>query len=184
MSIEVVSETNPQPGEYPGTHLTSVPQIDPTAWIAPSAELMGEVVIGARSSVWFQCVLRADIERIVVGEESNIQDGTIVHMASDIPTIVGDRVCVGHGAILHACTIEDEVLIGMRATIMDGAVVGKGSIIGAGSLVTKGMKVPAGSLVLGSPAKVIRETTEEERSSIPTLAAKYVALAQQHRLDE
>ena len=171
------------PGEQPGTHLAATPEVDASAWVASSADLLGDVRIGARSSVWYQCVLRADIERIRIGEESNLQDGVIIHMASDIPTLVGDRVCVGHRALLHACTVEDEVLIGMGAIIMDGAVIGEGSIVAAGALVTKGTQIPANSLVMGTPAKVIRRVTESERSSIPTLAAKYVALAAQHRSD-
>jgi len=121
------------------------PQIDPTAYVAAQAVIIGDVRLAARSSVWPTAVLRGDINYIEIGEGSNIQDGAIVHLADDIPTIVGKLVTVGHRAILHACTVEDECLIGMGATILDEAVIGKGSIIGAHALVTKGMRIPPGS---------------------------------------
>jgi len=142
---------------------------------------MGDVVIGESSSVWYQCVLRADIQRIVIGEGSNIQDGAILHLASDLGTIVGNYVTVGHRAILHACEIDDEVLVGMGAIIMDGAKIGARSIIGAGSLVPKGREIPPGSLVMGSPAAIVRPLFLEEQHSIRAWAEKYVRVAAEHR---
>ena len=132
------------------------PQIDPTAYVAPQAVVIGDVRLAAHSSVWPMSVLRGDINFIEIGEGSNIQDGSIVHLADDMPMRVGKLVTVGHRAILHACTVEDECLIGMGATILDGAVIGRGSIIGAHALVTKGTRIPPGSLVMGTPAKVVR----------------------------
>jgi gamma-carbonic anhydrase len=162
------------------THFTHIPQIAPDAFIAPSADIMGSVTIGNRSSVWYQCVLRGDINAILIGDESNIQDGTIIHVSSKHPAIVGHRVSCGHRAIIHACTVHDEVLIGMGAIIMDEAEVGSNTIIGAGALVTKGMQIPPGVLVLGSPARVIRDLTADERASIPALSAKYLQVAAAH----
>jgi carbonic anhydrase/acetyltransferase-like protein (isoleucine patch superfamily) len=145
--------------------------------VAHNATVLGAVELGENSSVWYQAVLRADINRIVIGAGSNIQDGAVVHLADDFPTLVGEYVTVGHKAILHACTVHDEVLVGMGAIILDGAVIGAQSIIGAGALVTGGKIIPPGSLVLGSPAKVIRALTSEERAGIRHWAEKYVALS-------
>lgn len=167
--------------KYPGTHLSKDTVVDSSAWIAPTAELVGSVEIGRDSSVWYQTVLRGDLEKIVIGNESNLQDGVIVHMASDCPTIVGNRVTVGHGSILHACNISDHVLIGMRSTIMDQSRVGKGSIVGAGSLITKGQEFPEYHLIMGSPAKAVRKLVDEEIESIDKLAEKYVALKNQYQ---
>jgi carbonic anhydrase/acetyltransferase-like protein (isoleucine patch superfamily) len=157
------------------------PQIDPTAYVAPQAVVIGDVRLAARSSVWPTAVLRGDINFIEIGEGSNIQDGSIVHLAEDLPVRVGKLVTVGHRAILHACTVEDECLIGMGATILDGAVIGKGSIIGAHALVTKGTKIPPGSLVMGTPAKVVRALRPEEISDIRTWADHYIALGPIHK---
>jgi carbonic anhydrase/acetyltransferase-like protein (isoleucine patch superfamily) len=126
-------------------------------------------------------VLRGDIAPVQVGEETNIQDGAVVHVADNLPAIIGNRVTVGHLAMIHACTIQDECLIGMHATILDGAVIGKRSIIGANALVTKGMIVPPGSLVLGSPARVARALTAEEQAKLPSWAEKYVKVAAHYR---
>ncbi len=130
------------------------PSIHPSAFIAPSADIIGDVTIGAESSIWYRCVLRADINRIVVGARSNLQDGSVVHLSDDFGVSIGDDVTIGHKALIHACTIADGVLVGMGAIIMDGAEIGADSIVGAGSLVLAGTKVPPGSLVIGSPAKV------------------------------
>jgi len=119
-------------------------------------------------------VLRGDINRIVVGHHTNIQDNAVLHLADDFPCLVGNRVTVGHGAIVHACNVGDEVLVGMGAVILDGAVIGKQSIIGAKALVTQGMKIPPGSLVLGAPAKVVRPLTKKERAKLKWWAQKYV----------
>src|SRR5471030_642652 len=130
------------------------PQIDPSAYVAAQAVVIGDVRIAAHASVWPMSVLRGDINFIEIGEGSNIQDGSIVHLADDLPVRVGKLVTVGHRAILHACTVEDECLIGMGATILDGAIIGKGSIVGANTLVPQRFECPTGSLVYGSPARV------------------------------
>src|SRR5476651_2703059 len=132
------------------------PRIDPSAYVAPQAVVIGDVRLAAQSSVWPTSVLRGDINFIEIGEGSNVQDGSIVHLAEDLPVRVGKLVTVGHRAILHACVVEDECLIGMGATILDGAVIGRGTIVGAHALVTGKMQIPPGSLVMGMPAKVIR----------------------------
>jgi carbonic anhydrase/acetyltransferase-like protein (isoleucine patch superfamily) len=157
------------------------PQIDPTAYVAAQAVVIGDVRLAAHSSVWPTSVLRGDINFIEIGEGSNIQDGSIVHLADDLPVRVGKLVTVGHRAILHACTVEDECLIGMGATILDGAVIGRGSIIGAHALVTGGTRIPPGSLVMGTPAKVVRALSPEEIADIRTWADHYIALAPLHK---
>ena len=157
-------------------YLRTQPRIDPSAYVAPGATLIGDVTLGREASVWFQTVLRADINRIVIGAGTNIQDGCVVHLADDYPTLVGELVTVGHKAILHACTIGDEVLVGMNAVVLDGAEIGARSIIGAGSLVTGQKKFPEGALILGSPARVVRMLTEEEQSGIKVWAQKYIKL--------
>jgi carbonic anhydrase/acetyltransferase-like protein (isoleucine patch superfamily) len=157
------------------------PQIDPTAYVAPQAVIIGDVRLAAQSSVWPTAVLRGDINFIEIGEGSNIQDGSIVHLAEDLPVRVGKLVTVGHRAILHACTVEDNCLIGMGATILDGAVIGSGSIVGAHALVTKGTHIPPGSLVMGTPAKVVRPLRPEEIADIRTWADHYIALGPIHK---
>jgi len=157
------------------------PQIDPSAYVAAQAVIIGDVRLAAHSSVWPTAVLRGDINFIEIGEGSNIQDGSVVHLADDLPVIVGKLVTVGHRAILHACTVEDECLIGMGATILDGAVIGKGSIIGAHALVTKGTRIPPGSLVMGTPAKVVRSLQPEEIADIRHWADHYIELAPLHK---
>ena len=157
------------------------PRIHPGAFVAPGAVLIGDVTIGEDSSVWYGAVLRGDINRIIIGAQTNLQDGVVVHLANEYPAIVRERVTVGHGAIVHACTVDDEVLIGMGAIILDGAEIGARSIIGANALVTGGMKVPPGSLVIGSPAKVTRQLAADEQAKIKTWALKYVANAKLFR---
>lgn len=161
--------------------LFTAPRIDPTAYVSPHAVVMGDVRLGPQASVWPMAVLRGDINFIEIGEGSNIQDGCIVHLADDLPVIVGKLVTVGHRAILHACTVGDECLIGMGATILDGAVIGRGSIVGAHALVTKEMRVPPGSLVMGTPAKIVRALQPDEIAGIRTWADHYVALGPIHR---
>jgi carbonic anhydrase/acetyltransferase-like protein (isoleucine patch superfamily) len=161
-------------------YLGQVPQIDPSAYVAPGATILGDVTIGPQSSIWPGAVLRGDINSIKIGEASNVQDGTIIHLADNYPTIIGDYVTIGHAAVVHACTLEDEVLVGMHATILDGAVVGKGSIIGAHTLVKSGMIVPPGSLVLGVPGKIVRNLTPEEQASNRALAEKYIQVSRAH----
>ncbi len=157
------------------------PRIHPSAYLAPGATVVGDVRLGAYCSVWPACVLRGDINYIEIGEGTNIQDGSVVHLADDFPAIIGRYVTVGHLAIVHACVIEDECLIGMHATVLDGAVVGAQSLIGAGSLVTKGLNIPPGSLVLGAPARVLRLLTSEERADLRKSAEKYIQVAAAHK---
>jgi carbonic anhydrase/acetyltransferase-like protein (isoleucine patch superfamily) len=162
-------------------YLDTPPTIHPKAFVAPGADVIGDVTLAEESSVWFQAVLRGDINRIVIGPRSNVQDGAVVHLADDYGAFVGELVTVGHKAVLHACTIADEVLVGMGAIILDGAEVGARSIIGAGALVTGGTKIPAGSLVLGSPAKVVRSLSLDDQAGIKVWAEKYVALSRAFR---
>jgi carbonic anhydrase/acetyltransferase-like protein (isoleucine patch superfamily) len=161
--------------------LTETPEIASTAFVAPGANVIGGVTLEAHSSVWYQCVLRADLQTIRVGEGSNLQDGVIVHLASDLGTEVGKYVTVGHRALLHACHLEDEVLIGMGAIVMDGARIGARSIVAAGAVVPKNLQVPPGSLVMGVPARVTRTLTEPEQASIRGWAEKYIRVAAEHR---
>jgi len=161
--------------------LQSSPKVHPEAFVAPGAVLLGEVTVAAKASIWYGAILRADLLPISIGAGSNLQDGVIVHLASDRGTVVGEYVTVGHRALLHACTIEDEVLIGMGAIVMDGAVIGRRSIVAAGALVPKGMIVPPGSLVLGTPAKIVRTLTEVEQEELRGWAEKYIAVAAEHR---
>jgi carbonic anhydrase/acetyltransferase-like protein (isoleucine patch superfamily) len=161
--------------------LSCSPRVDPSAYIAEGAIVIGAVTLGPHASVWHNCVLRGDIERIDIGEGSNIQDGTVVHLADDLGVRIGKYVTVGHLAMIHACTIEDECLIGMKATILDGAVIGKRSIVGAGAVVTKNTIVPPGSLVLGMPAKVVKTLTESEQGALREWADKYVKVAEFHK---
>ena len=151
------------------------PRVAADAFIAPTAAVIGQVEIGAQSGVWFHCVLRGDTNFIRIGQRSNIQDGTIIHVnAGAQPTIIGDDVTVGHGCIIHACTLEDRTFVGMGATVLDGAVVGAQSLIGANALVTPGTRIPPGSLVVGAPAVVKRALSAEERAGLKHWAEKYV----------
>ena len=162
-------------------YLNTDPKIDPSAYIAEGATVIGAVDLKRDVSIWHSAVLRGDINSITIDEGSNIQDGSVVHLADDFGVSIGKYVTVGHSAVIHACTIQDECLIGMNATILDGAIIGKQSIIGANALITKGTQIPEGSLVLGSPAKVVRTLTEEERLSIKPWAEKYIITAQFHK---
>ena len=159
------------------TFLGARPKLGTDVYIAPGAVVLGDVTLGNKSSVWYNAVLRADINRIVVGHHTNVQDNAVLHLADDYACVLGNYVTVGHGAIVHACTVQDEVLVGMGATLLDGVLVGAQSIIGARALVTQGMQVPAGSLVLGTPAKIVRELTPQERAGLIGLAEKYVEVS-------
>ncbi len=150
------------------------PVIDSTAFVAASADVIGRVTIGEEASVWYHATVRGDIHEVVIGPRSNVQDNVVVHLADDYGCYLGELVTVGHGAIIHACTIKDEVLVGMGAIVLDGAVIGERSIIGAGALVTGGTEIPPGSLVLGSPAKVVRALSLEEQGKVKDWATKYV----------
>jgi carbonic anhydrase/acetyltransferase-like protein (isoleucine patch superfamily) len=163
-------------------HLTRKPDYPDSCFVAPSADLIGNVVIGERSSVWFQSVLRADVMPIEIGDETNIQDGTIIHGSlNKAQTRVGNGVTVGHKVILHGCTIEDDCLIGMGAVIMDNATIPKNSIVAAGSLVTENAKFEEGMLILGSPAKQIRPLKKEELNWIKSNAKHYIRYAESYR---
>ena len=153
------------------------PQLGDEAWVAPSADLIGDVRLGARASVWFGAVIRADNTPIILGEESNFQDGAIGHSDPGAPLTIGARVTVGHQAILHGCTVEDEALIGMGARILNGAVIGAQSIVGAGALVTENKVFPPRSLIVGAPAKLIRTLTDEQVALLKGSAALYAAKA-------
>ncbi len=157
--------------------LGRVPSLGRQVFIARGAVVIGDVTLGDSSSVWFNAVLRGDINRIVVGHHTNIQDNAVLHLADDYGCIVGDFVTIGHAAIVHACTVHNEVLVGMGSTILDGAEIGEQCIIGAKALVPEKAKIPPGSLVLGVPARIVRALSPEERSGIRSLSEKYVAAA-------
>ncbi len=157
------------------TFLRKQPTLGKGVYIASTAVVLGDVTMGDHSSIWYHAVARGDINRIVIGHHSNIQDNSVLHLADDYPCLIGNYVTVGHSAIIHACKIGDECLVGMGAVVLDGAVVGEQSLIGARALVTQKMQIPPGSLVLGSPAKVVRALTAEERAGLKHWAEKYVA---------
>jgi carbonic anhydrase/acetyltransferase-like protein (isoleucine patch superfamily) len=156
-------------------------KIDPTAFIHPTAVVLGDVTLGKRVSVWPTAVLRGDSDVIVIGDDSNVQDGTIIHCDEGIPTHIGKRVGIGHRAIVHGATIEDDVLIAMGAVILNGARIGSGSIIGAGAVVTEGKRIPENSLVIGVPGRIVRQTTNEERERIKHTVQAYLELSERHR---
>ncbi len=157
--------------------LACEPRIAPDAFVAPGVFLAGDVEVGAQSSIWPGCSLRGDIAPIRIGAHSNIQDGSVVHVADDLPTVIGEWVTVGHKAIVHACEVGDEVLVGMGAILLDGAKIGDRCIIGANATVTMHTEIPEGSLVLGSPAKVRRALTVEEQAGIRLWAERYVTVS-------
>ena len=161
-------------------YLGSAPSIHASAFVAPGATVVGSITLAEESSVWFGAVLRGDINAIEVGPRSNIQDGAVVHVADAYAARIGSLVTVGHKAIVHACTVDDEVLVGMGAILLDGAHIGARSIIGAGALVTGGKHIPPGSLVLGSPAKVVRTLSLEEQANIKVWAERYVTLSREY----
>ena len=159
------------------TFLAKKPALGRGVYIAKTAVVLGDVTIGDESSIWYHAVARGDINRIVIGHHTNIQDNAVLHLADDYACLIGNYVTVGHSAIVHACTIGDECLVGMGAVVLDGAVVGKQCLIGARALVTQRMQIPAGSLVMGTPAKVVRALSAEERAALKGWAEKYVANA-------
>lgn len=156
------------------------PRIAPDAYIATDATVVANVEIGAEASVWHQAVLRGDVAPIVLGPQSNVQDGAVVHVADGSPALIGRLVTIGHQAIVHACEIADEVLVGMGAIVLDGARVGAHSIIGANATVKQDMEIPPGSLVLGTPAKIVRVLSEEEQAGIKNWALRYVRLSREY----
>lgn len=162
-------------------HLDQSPVIPDSCWVAGTATIYGDVVLGERCSVWPSAVIRGDINSIRIGDDTNIQDGAIVHLADDFGAVIGKRVTVGHGAIVHACEVGDDCLIGMQATILDGAKVGDGCIIGAHALVTQGMVVPPHSMVLGVPGKVVKTFPPEHQQELAQWALKYVEVSRGFR---
>ena len=157
------------------------PKVDQEAFAAPTSVVIGEVTLHAGASVWYGAVLRADCGPIVVGADSNIQDNCTLHVDPGFPISIGERVSVGHNAVVHGATVEDDCLIGMGATVLNGAVIGAGSLVAAQALVPQGMQVPPGSLVAGVPAKVKRQLTDEEREGISLNGTMYAELAKAHR---
>ena len=157
------------------------PQIDSTAFIAPTAAIIGDVAIGKHSSIWFNSVLRGDVEKITVGEYTNIQDGTIVHVTNNgFPTHIGSHVTIGHKSLLHACTLEDYSFVGMDVTIMDRAIIESGAWVAAGSLVTEGKTVRKGEVWAGRPAKFFRHLTDKEKEFIKISALNYTEYAKEY----
>jgi len=157
------------------------PRLDASAWVADSAQVMGNVELGADSSVWFGAILRGDTEVIKIGRNSNIQDASVLHADFGKPLTVGDNVTVGHQVMLHGCTIGDGALIGIGAVVLNGAIIGKGCIVGAGALVTEGKEFPDGSMILGSPAKAVRELTADQQAVLKMSALHYVENARRFR---
>ncbi len=178
---------NVQPDTLPAGHagmaarLARGPRIHSSAWVVPGATVIGDVTLEEESSVWYGAVVRGDLNRIVIGPRSNIQDNAVVHIDTPHSTILGELVTIGHSAIVHACQIDNEVLVGMGAIVLDGAEIGARSIIGANALVTLGTKIPPGSLVLGSPAKIKRQLTIDEQQDIARWAQSYVETAKRFR---
>lgn len=157
------------------------PQVDASAWVADSAQVIGQVRLDAQASVWFGCVLRGDGDRIHIGEGSNIQEGSVLHVDAGMPLRVGRHVTVGHGVMLHGCTVGDESLIGIGAVVLNGAQIGKNCLVGAGALVTEGKSFPDGSMILGSPARVVRQLSPEQIEGLRQSARHYIENAQRFR---
>ena len=157
------------------------PQVDASAWIAESAEVIGHVTLEANASVWFGCVLRGDTESMSIGEGSNIQDLTVMHADLGLPLTIGKHVTVGHKVMLHGCTIGDESLIGIGAVVLNGARIGKNCLVGAGSLVTEGKEFPDGSMIMGTPAKVVRQLTPEQIEGLRQSARHYMENARRFK---
>ncbi|MEK7702727.1 MAG: gamma carbonic anhydrase family protein [Nitrospirota bacterium] len=161
--------------------LDKAPKIDPTVFVAPSADIIGDVEIGAESSIWFNSVIRGDVHFIRIGDRTSIQDGSILHVTRKTHSlIIGNEITVGHHVTLHGCTIKNRVLIGMGAIVLDGAIIEEGAMVGAGALITQGMIVPAGTLALGAPAKIKRNLSDEETAFLSQSAQNYVALSRRY----
>jgi carbonic anhydrase/acetyltransferase-like protein (isoleucine patch superfamily) len=167
--------------DFPTGFKLETPVLDPSVFVASGARLIGNITIGKDSSVWYNSVLRGDINRILIGASSNIQDGVIVHLENELGCSVGNYVTVGHGAILHGCAIEDAVVVGMGAVVLNGAVIGTGSIVGAGAVIKEGAQIPPFSLVVGVPGKIVRTLPLDTVDKNIAWAIKYVRLAQEHQ---
>ena len=159
------------------------PQIDPSAWVAESANLIGKVTLGAHATVWFGVTLRGDNERITIGANSNVQEGAVMHTDMGFPLDIGTGVSIGHQAMLHGCTIGDGALIGIQAVIMNGAVIGRGCLVGAGALVTEGKHFPDNCLIIGSPAKAVRTLAEADVAKLREIADGYVQRGRRYQTD-
>lgn len=175
-----MNEGLPNGGEMPAAS----GGIDPRAYIHPAAVVCGDVTLGARASIWPTAVVRGDSAPIVVGADSNVQDGAVLHVDAGLPCVIGARVAIGHRAIVHGATVEDDCLVAMGAILLNRVRVGRGSIIGAGALCPEGMVVPAGSLVIGLPGRVVRPTTPAERERIRRTVDSYLAMQERYRLGE
>lgn len=160
---------------------TAYPVIHPTAYVAPGADIIGQVRLGKDASIWFGCVLRGDVNRIEIGEATNIQDGSILHVDDDHPCRIADHVHVGHHANLHGCVVERGAMIGIGAIVLSGARIGQGAIVGAGSVVLEGTRIPPRVLAVGAPARVVRKVTDRDRAYVRTWVGKYVRLAKAYR---
>ncbi|BAF60219.1 MAG: gamma carbonic anhydrase family protein [Pelotomaculum sp.] len=156
------------------------PEIDETAFIAPTAVVVGRVEIGPYSSIWYNSVVRGDVDTVVIGACTSIQDGSILHEHAGFPLVIGDRVTVGHRVLLHGCTVEDGAYIGMGAIVLNGARIGAGAVVGAGSLVLQGQEIPPGMLALGSPARVVRPIREDEVDRFLGAVGRYLKMAEKH----
>lgn len=168
-----------------GPYLETSPRIDPSAWVAPSADVLGNVELGAESSIWYGCVVRGDVYPIRIGQRTNVQDLCVLHVTHDrYATELHNDVTIGHRVVLHGCTVQSGALVGIGAIVLDQAVIGEGALVGAGALVTPGTKVPPGMVVMGSPAKVIREVTDKERAWMQESARNYVQYAKNHAQGE
>ena len=157
------------------------PSMADTAWVADSAQVIGNVVLGDQASVWFGCVVRGDMECITIGAGSNIQDTSVLHADAGQPLVIGERVTVGHQAVLHGCSVGDESLIGIGAIVLNGAKIGKNCLVGAGALVTEGKEFPDGSMIIGAPARLVRQLTPEQMDSLRLSAQHYIENAQRFR---
>lgn len=158
-----------------------VPRIAPTAWVADSAEVIGNVTLHEGASIWFDCTLRGDSELIEIGRNSNVQDGTVIHADRGLPLVLGENVSVGHMAMLHSCTVGDGSLIGINAVVLNGAKIGRNCLVGAGALVTEGKEFPDGSLIIGSPARAIKQLEPEQIQRLQQIAEHYVRNAERFR---
>ena len=158
--------------------------IDPTAFIHPAAFVCGDVTLGPRVSIWPTAVVRGDTASITIGAETNVQDGTVIHVDHGVPTVIGERVAIGHRAIVHGATVEDECLIAIGAIVLNRVVVGRGSIVGAGAVCAEGMRIPPNSVVLGVPARVVKQTTPDMRDRIARTVRSYLELQERHRRGE
>jgi carbonic anhydrase/acetyltransferase-like protein (isoleucine patch superfamily) len=165
-------------------HKGRSPKIDSSVFLAPGSCVIGDVQIGEETSIWFNVIVRGDVNHIHIGQRTNIQDGSVIHVTLDThPTVIGDDVSVGHGVILHGCTVQDKCLVGIGAKVLDGAVIGESSLVAAGSLVTPGTKIPPRSLVMGSPAKVKRSLTKDECCDMHAISERYLRYKEEYRTE-